>query len=295
MRGRCPTKAMSSYAAFEDLLRHGCNGCRRKRAGPRTPRRPRFARAVAGQGARQRRTAAQAGQAFTFWALGPAEGEARTRVSALAGDVTEPRFGLGEQDFRQLACNSTHIVHSAGAVRMNLPLEEARRSSVGSARNVVALARASQAMGMLQKLEFVSTVGVLGRGSGVLEEKWVTAARQFHNTYEAAKADAEDYIRTEIEAGLPVTVHRPSMVVGDSRSGRIVHFQCSTICAISFRGCARVACTRSSGACGSTRSPQTSSVRPLRGPACRQHVRRDLASELRSGSIDLARPPESVG
>jgi nucleoside-diphosphate-sugar epimerase len=108
---------------------------------------------------------------------------------------------------------------------MNLPLDEARRSSLGSARNIVALARRSQTVGQLQKVEFVSTVGVLGRKPGVLEEDWVTEERDFHNTYEAAKAEAEDYIRTEIEAGLPVTVHRPSMVVGDSRTGRIAHFQ----------------------------------------------------------------------
>jgi nucleoside-diphosphate-sugar epimerase len=48
---------------------------------------------------------------------------------------------------------------------------------------------------------------------------------QFHNTYEQAKAEAEDIVRVEVEGGLPLTVHRPSMVVGDSSSGRIIHFQ----------------------------------------------------------------------
>lgn len=162
---------------------------------------------------------------FAFWQLGPDESDARARVSALAGDVTVPRFGLDESAYRSLAQTCTHVVHSAGAVRMNLPIEEARRSSVESARNVVALARACQANGQLRKVEFVSTVGVLGRRQGVLQEDWIAEPRGFHNTYEAAKAEAEDYLRGEVDAGLPVTVHRPSMVVGDSRTGRIAHYQ----------------------------------------------------------------------
>ena len=162
---------------------------------------------------------------FAFWQLGSNEDQARTRVYVLPGDVTAPRFGLDEPRYRQLAQTCTHIIHSAGAVRMNLPIDEARRSSVGSARNIVALGREGQASGQLRKVEFVSTVGVLGRKPGVLQEAWITEARDFHNTYEAAKAETEDYIRAEMEAGLPATVHRPSMVVGDSRTGRIAHHQ----------------------------------------------------------------------
>ena len=104
---------------------------------------------------------------------------------------------------------------------MNLPIEVARRSAVESAHNIVDLARKCL---HLEKVEFVSTVGVGGRLS-VVPETWITEPRDFHNTYEQAKAEAEDYIKAEAERGLPVTVHRPSMVVGDARTGKIVHFQ----------------------------------------------------------------------
>jgi nucleoside-diphosphate-sugar epimerase len=106
---------------------------------------------------------------------------------------------------------------------MNLPLEDARRSAVGSARNIVALARACPA---LQKLDFVSTVGVGGHLQQAIPERWLTEPRSFHNTYEQAKAEAEDFLREQTaHAPLPLTVHRPSMVVGDSRDGRIIGFQ----------------------------------------------------------------------
>jgi thioester reductase-like protein len=158
-----------------------------------------------------------------FWGVAPSDTAIRSRVEALAGDTTRPRLGLDAQAHRALAGNCTHIVHAAGLVRMNLPLEEARRSAVGAAHNVVALARACTA---LRKLDFVSTVGVGGRLQQAIPERWLTEPRGFHNTYEQAKAEAEDFLREETaRQPLPLTVHRPSMVVGDSRDGRIIGFQ----------------------------------------------------------------------
>ena len=158
-----------------------------------------------------------------FWGVAPDDVATRSRVEALAGDTTLPRLGLAEGTYRALAEGCTHIVHAAGLVRMNLPLEEARRSAVGSAHNVVALARACPA---LRKLDFVSTVGVGGRLPQAIPERWLTEQREFHNTYEQAKAEAEDFLREEtMRQPLPLTVHRPSMVVGDSRDGRVIGFQ----------------------------------------------------------------------
>lgn len=159
---------------------------------------------------------------YRFWQIAPADQESRSRVRALAGDVTCPEFGLDQSNYRQLCAECTHVVHSAGNVRMNLPIEEARRSSLDSARNIIALAHAGR---RIAKIEFVSTVGVGGRIDGTVPESWIDSSRLFHNTYEQAKAEAEDILRVEIGHGLPVTVHRPSMVVGDTVSGRIIHFQ----------------------------------------------------------------------
>ena len=146
----------------------------------------------------------------------------KRQVKALRGDVTLPRLGLDEADYQALCAECTHIVHSAGNVRMNLPIEQARHSSVDSAQNIIALAHDSP---RLEKVEFVSTVGVGGRTHGAVPEEWILTPRGFHNTYEQAKAEAEDVIRAELEHGMALTVHRPSMVVGDTISGRIIHFQ----------------------------------------------------------------------
>ena len=159
---------------------------------------------------------------FSFWRIPVADRDDRSRVTAWRGDVTLPQLGLDVAAYRSLASECTHLIHSAGNVRMNLPIDEARHSSVDSARHMIELAKRCP---RLEKIEFVSTVGVGGRTPGAVPEDWLTTMRSFHNSYEQAKAEAEDVIRAELERGLPLTVHRPSMVVGDGASGRIIHFQ----------------------------------------------------------------------
>ena len=159
---------------------------------------------------------------FSFWQIPRGDQETRTRVKAWRGDVSVGQFGLDDASYQVLCRECTHIVHSAGNVRMNLAIDQARHSSVDSARNIIELAHRCA---RLEKVEFVSTVGVGGRTRGAVPEDWIVTMRDFHNTYEQAKAEAEEVIRAEFERGLPLTVHRPSMVVGDAVSGRIIHFQ----------------------------------------------------------------------
>jgi thioester reductase-like protein len=164
---------------------------------------------------------------ITFWEMDHEQAQdARQRIIPLLGDTDQSKFALSRDIYTEIANQCTHIIHCAGVVRMNLPLEVARQHALGSAQNMVELALACQASGSLQKIEYVSTVGVAGRMSGIVPEAWITQPREFHNTYEQSKAEAEDYLREKIEQhNLPVTVHRPSMVVGDSQTGKIIHYQ----------------------------------------------------------------------
>lgn len=160
-----------------------------------------------------------------FWGWREDPGK-QARIKALRGDAAAPQFGLGETQYAELVAECSHVLHCAGTVRMNLPLEGARRSAVGSAQQVLDFSRHIAAAGRLRKVEFVSTLGVAGKRPGVLPEAWMDEAPAFHNTYEQAKFEAEALIRNVIDQeGLPITVHRPSMVIGDARDGNIIHFQ----------------------------------------------------------------------
>lgn len=159
----------------------------------------------------------------TSWGLPP--GAFDGRVEAIVGDTSLPSFGVDPQRLAAIAEDVTRIIHCAALVRMNLPIEEARASALGATRNVIELARAAGRGGALRKVEFVSTVGVGGLLPGVLPEHFITAPRDFHNTYEQAKAEAEVLVEGAVADGLPITVHRPSMVVGHSQTGRVRQFQ----------------------------------------------------------------------
>lgn len=149
-----------------------------------------------------------------------------TRVSALIGDTSVTRFGLSDDAYDRLCSACTHVIHSAGAVRMNLELEDARKSAVGSAKALLRfLTDCRQASGSPPKTEFISTVGVGGRMAGEVPERWIGGPREFHNTYEQSKAEAEALLESAGCKEWRITVHRPSMVVGDSRTGKSVHFQ----------------------------------------------------------------------
>ena len=158
-----------------------------------------------------------------FWKLPDARVAANIEIAR--GDASLPRFGLERERFQRVAGECTRIIHCAALVRMNLPLADARASAVSAAENVLELARASRRAGRLEKVEFLSTVGVGGTRPGVLPERWITESRGYHNTYEQAKAEAEIVVAGGVAEGLPITVHRPSMVVGDSRTGGIIRFQ----------------------------------------------------------------------
>jgi len=164
---------------------------------------------------------------IAFWEFDEAQKkQALQRIIPVQGDMDKPHFGMADQNYEEISQQCTHIIHCAGVVRMNLPLKVATTHAVGSARNVVELALACKKNGQFEKVDLVSTVGVGGRISTSIPETWITEKREFHNTYEASKAEAENYLREQIEKHqLPVTIHRPSMVVGDSKTGKIIHFQ----------------------------------------------------------------------
>lgn len=147
------------------------------------------------------------------------------RVRLLRGDVCQPHLGLEPADYQELSETVTNVLHAAGDVKLNQSIADARRTAVGGLKEIIDLCRACQDSGGFRKLDYVSTVGVAGRMPGLIPERRLTEPRKFHNTYEQAKAEAEDLLWDEMERDLPATIHRPSMVVGDSKTGKILQFQ----------------------------------------------------------------------
>jgi thioester reductase-like protein len=139
------------------------------------------------------------------------------RVEPVAGELTEPGLGLGERRTRELAFEVTTVVHSAASVSFTLPLEEARSINLEGTRRMVEFAQLCQASGGLERYGHVSTAYVAGTHDGRFAECDLDVGQGFNNSYEQSKFEAEQLVRSKAE--LPATIMRPSIVVGDHRSG----------------------------------------------------------------------------
>ncbi|WP_239456313.1 SDR family oxidoreductase [Nocardioides solisilvae] len=137
------------------------------------------------------------------------------RVSLVAGDLTEPGLGLSRDDragLEQLA----EVWHLAAVYDLSVPEEVARRVNVEGTARVLELCHELPA---LRRLQHVSTCYVSGSFAGEFTEEHLEEGQEFRNHYEETKHAAEVLVRGAMEGGLPATVYRPGIVVGDSRTG----------------------------------------------------------------------------
>jgi thioester reductase-like protein len=141
----------------------------------------------------------------------------RHRVHAVAADLTAPDLGLTEVERARLAERVSKIVHSAASVSFSLPLEDARAINLEGTRRMLELAELARADGGLECYAHISTAFVAGDHSGMFAECDRDVGQEFHNSYEQSKFEAEQLVRSH--DGLPYTILRPSIVVGDSTNG----------------------------------------------------------------------------
>ncbi|HEX9123376.1 MAG TPA: SDR family oxidoreductase, partial [Actinomycetota bacterium] len=143
-----------------------------------------------------------------------------TRIQAVAGDVAQPRMALDRQTYADLCDRITHIIHAAADLRVEASVEDLRRVNVRGVANVLDFARSAR---RLVRLLHVSTAYVAGGRKGTVSEDDLTDAFGFENAYEQTKYEGERLVRAAASE-LPISIVRPAMIVGDSRTGDIKTF-----------------------------------------------------------------------
>lgn len=140
--------------------------------------------------------------------------EVASGVRLVEGDIAQPGLGLSRQD---LATDElTEIWHLAAVYDLEVGRTLAYRINVAGTRHVVDLAVSAP---NLRRLHHMSTCYVSGRYPGVFAEDDLVAAQVFNNHYESTKFLAEVAVRERMLQGLPATIYRPAVVVGDSSTG----------------------------------------------------------------------------
>jgi nucleoside-diphosphate-sugar epimerase len=136
------------------------------------------------------------------------------------GDITAENLGLPTDDLEFLRNETTDVFHLAAIYDLGVAREPALRVNVEGTRNVNALVRQIR---NLNRYNYISTCYVAGKRTGVILETELEHEAGFRNFYEETKYLAETEVET-LKEELPTTVYRPSVVVGDSRTGETAKY-----------------------------------------------------------------------
>ena len=144
-------------------------------------------------------------------------GQIGKRVVPVPGDFTEPGLGLGEKYRKILSDAVTLVIHSGAQISFLKSLDEFRKVNTAGTEKMLSFA---SGLRLLRRFVQVSTAYVAGQKRGIVTEE-EPHAEAFSTFYEQSKAEAEDLVRA---SGLPFSICRPGMIVGDSKTGRVRNF-----------------------------------------------------------------------
>lgn len=149
-------------------------------------------------------------------------GCALRRPVVLAGDLNCEHLGLAPSDAAWLRGHCGGVVHSAASLEFleNTKSGEPYRTNADGTSRLLAAA----ATFACREFHLVSTAYVCGKSGGTITPRRIDEIHSFSNDYERSKAAAERMTLASDTVGV-VTIYRPSIIVGDSRTGYTSTYQ----------------------------------------------------------------------
>lgn len=136
-------------------------------------------------------------------------------------DFSKPMIGIPEAEYNKLCAMTDQIIHCASDTNFS---ERKRdlvfKANVHSLNGILEFAANSH----VKVFNYISTAYVAGINNTICKETF-SEATDFVNVYEESKARAENIIASYCQKkSIPLTIIRPSIVFGDSRTGRSLKF-----------------------------------------------------------------------
>jgi thioester reductase-like protein len=146
------------------------------------------------------------------------------RINVFRGDLTDPRFGLGDAEYTRLVGTTESVIHCAASLNRKSE-KSCLNVNLRGTLEVAQLARRAQDVHGLRRFSQVSTVAVAGIRSHevVTEDSSIDWNRSDYDPYARTKKFCEHMVR-ELLPEVPRTVFRPSIVLGDSRRAETTQF-----------------------------------------------------------------------
>lgn len=142
------------------------------------------------------------------------------RFRILEGDITKENLGLSSDDLAAVREEATTVFHLAAIYDLAVKRDVAMHVNVGGTRNVNQLVRSLR---NLRRYHYVSTCYVAGLRRGLIAEGDLRHDAGFRNYYEKSKHLAEREVDA-LKSELPVIIHRPAVVCGDSQTGETAKY-----------------------------------------------------------------------
>lgn len=153
-------------------------------------------------------------------ATGALDSDARARLNIIEGDAAAMDLGLSGGEFRSLSREIDRIHHMAQISYLGADRKLAEEVNIGGAHEILEMAAACPSLACLV---FHSTAQVSGDRTGLVLENELDKNQTFRNVVEESIFRAEKTIRKAMRQ-LPICVVRPSIIVGDSRTGEVDRF-----------------------------------------------------------------------
>jgi len=148
----------------------------------------------------------------------------QAKIRIFRGDLTSPQFGLDRDEYDRLVHTTDSVIHCAAS--LNRKSEKACLNvNLRGTLEVIQLARQSHYYHGLRRFSNVSTVAVAGKRSHeiVSEDRAIEWDRSDYDPYARTKKFCEHMVR-ELLPDVPLTIFRPSIVLGDSRYAQTTQF-----------------------------------------------------------------------
>ncbi len=136
------------------------------------------------------------------------------------GDIALPNLGISNDDLGTIQYETTDVFHLAAAYDLGVSKDAAFKVNLEGTRHVNDLVCSIK---NLSRYNYVSTCYVAGKRTGTILETDLEHRAGFRNFYEETKYLAEIEV-DRLKSHVPVTIYRPSVVVGDSRSGETAKY-----------------------------------------------------------------------
>ena len=140
--------------------------------------------------------------------------------AVIEGDITLENLGMSEEDLKTVQAQTTDVYHLAAVYDLGVKKDIAYKVNVEGTQNVNEIVKK---LPNLRRYNYISTCYVAGKRKGEILENELEHDAGFRNYYEETKYFAEVEVE-KLKADLPVTIFRPSVVVGDSKTGETAKY-----------------------------------------------------------------------